>query len=721
MSQLSQPKPSIEVLTPSEIENSDSYMGPAEIPVSKWPLELLPAPKRVKLNTPDISAHNSSPEVANGPQTSPMFSNLSRLGANNLGEFGMFNNPIIIGSPEKPILPAVHGGKTSGIPFPMSHQSIQQVSGENVTSLVQGSSVVFPQAPLYELTPSQSLIPQNQPLMVQSQTPMAQFQTPIFQSQTPQFQNQNSMALSQPPTAQIHTSGQLYPAQQIPSEVMSQTISNIPLRTPITQPINGPSKKQIEKMEKQKQRELERLEREAIKELEREVKRQERERKDRERQLKREQAEKEKERRREEEKAKREEKRIKMEEEKRRKEEERKLKEGERKQKEEEKKQKEENRKRKEEQKDRSQMKISSFFAVKPVKTHSRPATPKNSTPPSLESSLVLYSRQFLPFFIKQNVVMAPASDLRADELTKRISSFDAGIKGTSPRAHLSDLVPSQRFDKHISYTSVQQLVDALNSSTTEKQLQHLVEILPPIKYLQFYENSKPPYIGTWCSEIHLSTNITQLNPLEMTLTGYDYNYDSDLDWDGDDDEGEDIDDLEDGDDDDDEANDDDDMEDFVDDNNEVTKRRRPIGSISPVSRWNYNTEEDKAHFDDLKYERLDYDIQFPIDPLCNYWSGDKVSVSVPKEKIKDGTIPVKILSAAPTVLTPNKPAIKDAKVVAELIKFVEKNSDFTIGTLSELAKKEFKSYTKSMLKHTIQEVACYNKKRSVWEIKQTT
>lgn len=479
------------------------------------------------------------------------------------------------------------------------------------------------------------------------------------------------------------------------------------------QPINAPSKKQIEKMEKQKQRELERLEREAIKELEREVKRQERERKDRERQLKREQAEKEKERKREEEKAKREEKRIKMEE-KKRKEEERKLKE-------EEKKQKEENKKRKEEQKDRSQMKISSFFAVKPVKTHSRPVTPKNSTPPSLESSLVLYSRQFLPFFIKQNVVMAPASDLLADELTKRISSFDAGIKGTSQRAHLSDLVPPQRFDKRISYTSVQQLVDALNSSTTEKQLQHLVEILPPIKYLQFYENSKPPYIGTWCSEIHLSTNITQLNPLEMTLTGYDYNYDSDLDWDGDDDEGEDIDDLEDGDDDDDEANDDDDMEDFVDDNNEVTKRRRPIGTLNPVSRWNYNTEEDKAHFDDLKYERLDYDIQFPIDPLCNYWSGDKVSVSVPKEKITETTIPVKILSGAPNVLTPNKPAIKDAKVVAELIKFVEKNSDFTIGTLSELAKKEFKSYTKSMLKHTIQEVACYNKKKSVWEIKQTT
>ncbi|KAM9915332.1 hypothetical protein OXX59_010564, partial [Metschnikowia pulcherrima] len=37
-------------------------------------------------------------------------------------------------------------------------------------------------------------------------------------------------------------------------------------------------------------------------------------------------------------------------------------------------------------------------------------------------------------------------------------------------------------------------MVDALNSSQmTESALYDLVRNLPPIKYLQFYENAKPP------------------------------------------------------------------------------------------------------------------------------------------------------------------------------------------------------------------------------------
>lgn len=490
------------------------------------------------------------------------------------------------------------------------------------------------------------------------------------------------------------------------------------------------TKKQLERLQKQEQRELERLERERKKEEEKRAKKEEKERKEREKQLKREQLEKEKERKREEEKAKREEKRKKLEEEKKRKEDERKRKEEERNAKEQERRQREEERKRKEEHKDRSQMKISSFFAVKPVtsKTAARLSTPtvENADANDKEEKL-LYRLQFLPFFIKQNVTMASNGLLLLDELSTSISSFDSGMK-SSQRAELSALVPTWQSTTPAIYTSSLKLLEALNSaSTTEKVLHQLVQNLPPIKYLLFYENSKPPYVGTWCSEKHLATDINATNPLETSLTGYDYNYDSDLDWqNGDDDEGEDIDDLEDGEDEEDEVNDEDDMEDFVD-NNEVVKRRIPVGTLQSVSRWNEGTEEDNAHFDDIKYERLDYDIHFPIDPLCDYWSTAKVSVSIRSSKetktVAEITTPVKSgqNGTTPNILTPQKPAIKDAKVVAELIKFVEKNSDFTIGTLSELAKKEFKSYTKSMLKHTIQEVAIYNKKKSVWEIRQST
>lgn len=483
------------------------------------------------------------------------------------------------------------------------------------------------------------------------------------------------------------------------------------------------TKKQLERIEKQKQREVERLERERKKEEEKRLKKEEKERKDKERQAKREQLEKEKERKREEERLKKEEKKKKLEEEKKRKDEEKRLKEEEKRQKEEEKRQKDEEKQRKE---DRNQMKISSFFNIKPVtaKPADRPATPKHEKlEPNEKEETLLYKRQFLPFFIKQNVTMAPNGQLLPEQLSASISAFDLGLK-SGVKATLEVLIPKLENAPPVSYTSSEKLLEALNSSTTkEKTLHQLVGNLPPIKYLQFYENSKPPYIGTWCSEKHLNTHITAANPLETSLTNYDYNYDSDLDWqDGDDDEGEDIDELEEGEDDEDDANEDDDMEDFVD-NNDTTRRRVPVGNLLSTSRWNSNSEEDKQFFDEVKYERLEFDIQFPIDPYRDYWHSAKITVAA-KEQVVAGTgisTPVKAAqngNTTPNVLTPLKPSIKDAKVVAELIKFVEKNSDFTIGTLSELAKKEFKTYTKSMLKHTIQEVASYNKKKSVWEIK---
>ena len=96
---------------------------------------------------------------------------------------------------------------------------------------------------------------------------------------------------------------------------------------PVATPLSTASQKQLERMEKQKQRELERLEREIRKEQERQAKREERERKELEKKLRREQLEKEKEQKREEERLRREEKRKKVEEERKRKDEERRKKE----------------------------------------------------------------------------------------------------------------------------------------------------------------------------------------------------------------------------------------------------------------------------------------------------------------------------------------------------------------------------------------------------------
>lgn len=486
------------------------------------------------------------------------------------------------------------------------------------------------------------------------------------------------------------------------------------------------TQKQLERLEKQKIREKERLEREKKKEEERILKKLERERKDQERLLKKQKLEEEKERKREEERQRREEKKRKADEERKRKEQERLKKDEEKKRKEEERKQLEEERKKQEEQKERSQKKISNFFSVKPAVSKQKASAPiaksPNSTVPEVQSSL--YEKDFLPFFIKRNALMAPTQSLSKADLEDLIRKFDESLS-SSNTASLSEMFPKLAIStQHSIFTTSEELAEALNStSSSESTVVTLIKNLPNIKYLQFYENAKPPYVGTWCSQKHSNIPFKASNPLDTSLTGYDYNYDSDLDWqDGDEGDGEDIDDLEDGDDDED-LNEDEEMDDFVENNNE--KRRLNLGPMEAVTILNDGSNP--AIFDNLQVRLFQPQLQFPIDPTKDYWGSTKTKISTPS-KASETSFSVSQLKATPVqdkspsgmnILTPQKPTIQDKLVVQELIAFIEKNSDFTIGTLSELAKKEFKNYTKSILKHTIQDVAVYNKKQSLWEIKE--
>lgn len=487
------------------------------------------------------------------------------------------------------------------------------------------------------------------------------------------------------------------------------------------------TQKQLERLEKQKIREKERLERERKKEEERILKKLERERKDQERLLKKQKLEEEKERKREEERQRREEKKRKADEERKRKEQERLKKEEDKKRKEEERKQLEEERKKQEEQKDRSQKKISNFFSVKPAVSKQIASAPiaksSNSTVPELQSTL--YEKDFLPFFIKRNTIMALTQSLAKADLEDLIRKFDESLS-SSNTVSLSEMFPKLAVSTHNStFTTSEQLAEALDStSSSESNVITLIKNLPNIKYLQFYENAKPPYVGTWCSQKHSNIPLEPSNPLDTSLTGYDYDYDSDLDWqDGDEGDGEDIDDLEDGDDDED-LNEDEEMDDFVENNNE--KRRLNLGPMEAVTILNDGSNP--AIFDNLQVRLFQPQlIQFPIDPTKDYWGASKTKALTPS-KASEKIISVSQMKAVPVqakspsgmnILTPQKPTIQDKLVVQELIAFIEKNSDFTIGTLSELAKKEFKNYTKSILKHTIQDVAVYNKKQSLWEIKE--
>lgn len=484
------------------------------------------------------------------------------------------------------------------------------------------------------------------------------------------------------------------------------------------------TKKQLDRLEKQKQREAERISKELQKSEQLRIKKEERERKELGKKLKREALEAEKEKKREQEQLKREEKRRKLDEEKAKKEQERKRKDEERQEREEEKR-REEERKKKEE---RNQMKISNFFAVK--KAPLAQASTVEPTGGSGDDSKRLrqmshYESDFLPFFQKLNVIM-PSPLLLQHDFGKKLNAFDEALAaGTEVLPRLKDMFENKHRSKEsIRYTTSEELVEALNSSlTSPRQLYRLVQNLPNIKYLQFYENAKPPYVGTWCSERHLATTVRVADPLDKTATGFDYDYDSDLDWqDNDEGEGEDLGEGEDGEDEDEDIEEDE-MDDFVD-NNDSGKKRGYIGPLQSACDWNHG---DLPGFDALKYERLVFDIDFPIDPFNNYWGPLQSKVTTPalaKEKriasITQLGTPTKAAAEtlSPNILTPLKPVIKDAKVLESLREFVKNNSDFSLGTLSELAKREFKTYTKSILKHTIQEVASYNKKSNTWEIK---
>lgn len=521
-------------------------------------------------------------------------------------------------------------------------------------------------------------------------------------------------------------------------------------------PTKNLTKKQIEKLERQKQREMDRIEKEKKKEEDRLRKEEERRMKEEERKRKAYEKEMEKEMRRkkvEEEKSEREKKKEEERLKKLAEKEERERQRLEKKRKNEELKERkdherklaEEEKRKAEESKERSQMKISNFFTIgktvksSPIKNEPKTETQivdlSNEESKEKEEESDIYNKVFLPFFQKKNVIMAPSIQLSDSGLKKSIADFDLIVKAANNKSGSTDvssfLKACKPKPRERNFTTPQDIVNALNSSqATESQIYEMFQNLLPMKYLQFYENTKPPYIGTWCSSNHASTKLPVRNPFDTSKSGLDYSYDSDAEWNGEDaedeGEGEDID-NDDEDDDDDDIDDEEEMDDFVESNDLMKKKKRIMGPLVAISKWNNDDENDHVFFDEIKYERLDINIEFSIDPFANYWDLNKEkvvnsqttehtnSIALPKNQ---GRSPNKSTNRSPNILTPQKPTIKDPKAIHELVQFIEKNNDFTIGTLVELSKKEFKTFTKALLKHTIQDIAFYNKKSGNWIVK---
>ncbi|KAK6203444.1 chromatin assembly complex, subunit p90 [Scheffersomyces amazonensis] len=527
--------------------------------------------------------------------------------------------------------------------------------------------------------------------------------------------------------------------------------------TPVPEapPVKKPTKKELQKIENQKKRELEKLERDKKKEEERLAKEESKRLREEERlkKLAEKEAEKEQKRKKlEEEKLQREKKKEeerlqkqaekdekeRLRREKKQKEEEEKL------LKEAEKKKLEEEKRKQEELKERSQAKISNFFKVssKPSQAASPTKSASTSTFGNDQSSQTTqkvsdYESDFLPFFIQKNVILADNGQLSKEDLKSQVEEFDNELKNSCP-SEKSDL--KSYFASFSSHNSIPQsttitpddIVNELNSSTSsESIIYELIQKLPPIKYIHFYENSKPPYVGTWCSSKHQSILIPVSNPIDTQLTGFDYEYDSDLEWNDKDDEeeGEDLD--EDEEEDDELMNaEDDDMNDFVEDNyQDSLNSKKKFHSLIIINKWNDGTNDDV--FSKLITVPLVTEVTIePIDPNKDYWSITQTSETIKcvTDTVKDSGSSAASASSSsagtgqdtssPNILIPQKKTIQDTTILSELIVFIEKNNDFSIQTLVELSKKQFKDFTKALLKNTIQDIAVYNKKTSNWDVK---
>lgn len=307
--------------------------------------------------------------------------------------------------------------------------------------------------------------------------------------------------------------------------------------------------------------------------------------------------------------------------------------------------------KRLEESKQRSQSKISSFFSVqKKVGGSSIKKTDYKST--------------FLNFNLKESCYLLTRNVLDENQLRESIKLFDESILKKSNEKY--DTVESWlRHNEANSNNSgirrgfkliktAEDVVNSINGdSLDENEIVQLLQELP-IKYLQFYENVRPAYCGTYTKQDKNSVNIAETGAEPVVESGatasydriickspffklpnVDYSYDSDVEWNAEDDEdGGEIDDLDDEDDDDDDgfsgSNDENnsDLDGFVDDENDLISmninKKIMIGKLIPIVKtFNSSSTAIKEIKMDtsMMASMVVPNLEFPVDPFKNYWS----------------------------------------------------------------------------------------------------
>ena len=240
------------------------------------------------------------------------------------------------------------------------------------------------------------------------------------------------------------------------------------------------------------------------------------------------------------------------------------------------------------------------------------------------------YERQFPPFFLQSHTVLAPYSRFSRDGkgleyAQKKIDEslvHGGGITGAFNAHDLLHLSPnsSQRFPR---VHTVKDIVADIHGSTrnpidltgsqSRRAMQKRTDLLKtvPMKYLKFFEDYRPPYIGTFTKAIDRRAMYKLCKkPFSRELPNTNYDYDSEAEWEepG---EGEDLD--SEGEEEVGEEEEENDMDGFLDDENDAVKKRPLLGDLEPTCSgicWEDLEKEDVklANLDvlDLPHFKLD-------------------------------------------------------------------------------------------------------------------
>lgn len=341
------------------------------------------------------------------------------------------------------------------------------------------------------------------------------------------------------------------------------------------------------------------------------------------------------------------------------------------------------------EAKSRQQPSLTAFFSV------AKPA-PKSTPPPAPESAS-LYSKTFLPFFVRESCSVTNKLRLEKQALQASVQSLDLAMYGEQP-SMVQQWLASAPPAATTAHVSAREVAAKVNLGASQEEILPLLSLLDT-RYIRFYENIRPPYLGLWSRSLP-EEYWAERSPF-VKQPGLDYDFDSDLEWDVDDEEGEEI-----GEEDEvleDEAGDED-VDDFVDANE--TARRMVLGPLEPVV-----AREGLAEHGIVLLVPV-----CSIDPSVDYWKKPRVEKTDTAAPADPASSPAAAASDEP------KPVITDSADRSTLCDFIAGNREFTVLTLCEVARRVLPQYSKQVIRNTVDVVAARKKQSGVrvWVLKDS-